>query len=407
MSMVASRSTHEFEENNQTSRVATFTGVMMFWAAAFVPVYLAMGGIKCSIVLLSGCVIALSILVSLRIGVSTRICGNLLCAAAFYVYAALAVFCGGRWAPTTIWFVSMPVLSMAVRGVGSAVFWSSAGLVAILIFTVMDYAGVTLPAEIGPTQLTLLHSLGLAALLMCFFVLAYVMMRFERRAREVLREANSLLQLESSSDALTNIGNRRYFDRVIAEEWNRHRREQMPLTLILIDLDFFKEFNDLRGHLAGDSVLRLIASAIQAGTRQQDIVARFGGEEFVVVLPSTCEQIASEVTFRIRGEIDALNILHPRSPVSRKVTVSIGTTTVIPREQRTYFDMLRQADEALYIAKAAGRDRVMHAKDLLTSRRSTGPSDARSPTPNPETGAPPLVGPIFPVDAGSQHEAQR
>jgi diguanylate cyclase (GGDEF)-like protein len=372
-----------------------------------VPVYLALGGVKCSIVLLSGCVIALSVLVSLRIGVSTRICGNLICFAAFYVYTALAVFCGGRWAPTTIWYVSMPVLAMAVRGTGAAVFWSSAGLLAILAFTVMDYVGIVLPPEMGPRQISLIHSLGLSALLICFFVLAYVMMRFERRAREVLREANSWLQLESSSDALTNIGNRRYFDRVIAEEWNRHRREQMPLTLVLIDLDYFKEFNDLRGHLAGDSVLRLIASAIQAGTRQQDIVARFGGEEFVVVMPATCEQTAAEVTFRIRGEIDALNILHPRSPVSRKVTVSIGTTTVVPREQRTYFDMLRQADEALYIAKAAGRDRVMHSKDLLSSRRASGPSDARSPTPNPEAAGPMLPGFIFPIDTGTSHEARR
>lgn len=405
--MIGSQSTRPFEENNQTSRVATFTGVMMFWAAAFVPVYLALGGVKCSIVLLSGCVIALSVLVSLRIGVSTRICGNLICFAAFYVYTALAVFCGGRWAPTTIWYVSMPVLAMAVRGTGAAVFWSSAGLLAILAFTVMDYVGIVLPPEMGPRQISLIHSLGLSALLICFFVLAYVMMRFERRAREVLREANSWLQLESSSDALTNIGNRRYFDRVIAEEWNRHRREQLPLTLVLIDLDYFKEFNDLRGHLAGDSVLRLIASAIQAGTRQQDIVARFGGEEFVVVMPATCEQTAAEVTFRIRGEIDALNILHPRSPVSRKVTVSIGTTTVVPREQRTYFDMLRQADEALYIAKAAGRDRVMHSKDLLSSRRASGPSDARSPTPNPEAAGPMLPGFIFPIDSGTSHEVRR
>jgi diguanylate cyclase (GGDEF)-like protein len=368
---------------------------------------LVLGGVKCSVVLLSGCVLALSVLVSLRIGVSTRICSNLICFAAFYVYTALAIFCGGRWAPTTIWYVSMPVLAMAVRGTGAAVFWSSAGLLAILIFTLMDYAGIVLPPEMGPWQISLIHSLGLSALLICFFVLAYVMMRFERRAREVLREANSWLQLESSSDALTNIGNRRYFDRVIAEEWNRHRREQMPLTLVLIDLDFFKEFNDLRGHLAGDSVLRLIASAIQAGTRQQDIVARFGGEEFVVVMPATCEQTAAEVTFRIRGEIDALNILHPRSPVSRKVTVSIGTTTIIPREQRTYFDMLRQADEALYIAKAAGRDRVMHSKDLLSSRRSTGPSDARTPTLNPEAAGPMLPGFVFPLDCGSSHEARR
>lgn len=406
--MVATKPNRDFEEDNQSSRVATFTGVMMFWAAAFMPVYLAMGGFKCAMVLLSGCVIALSILVSLRMGASSRVCGHLLCGAAFYVYTALAVFCGGRWAPTTIWYVSMPVLSMAVRGAGAACFWSSAGVIAIMVFTLLDYGGFALPSELSPNQLKAMHTLGLTALLMCFFVLAYVMMRFERRAREVLREANNWLRLESSSDALTNIGNRRYFDRVIVEEWHRHQREQLPLTLALIDLDYFKEFNDLHGHLAGDSVLRLIASAIQAGTRREDTVARFGGEEFVVVLPATSEQAAAEVALRIRGEIDALNILHPRSPVSRKVTVSIGTTTVIPRDQRTYFDMLRQADEALYIAKAAGRDRVMHAKDLQAPRRSSGVIEAAPPSSaSSEPAATPLIVPVFPLDSGASSELHR
>jgi|GEM_PF-1991890 len=399
--MVAFRPSRVSDEDRQTSRIATFTGVMMFWAAAFVPVYLAMGGIKCSIVLVSGCLAALSILVSLRIGVSTLVCGNLLCAAAFYVYTALAVFCGGRWAPTTIWYVSMPVLSLAVVGTTSACYWSTAGLLAILTFSVFEYNGFRMPSEIAEPQLALLHTFGLMGLLLCLHVLAYVMMRFERRARDVLSEANTWLQLESSSDALTNIANRRYFDRIVEEEWNRHQRDKLPLTLALIDLDYFKEFNDLRGHLAGDTVLRLIASAIQAGTRRHDLVARFGGEEFVVILPNTTEQRVPEVTNRIRSEIDALNILHPRSPVSRKVTISIGTTTTIPGDQGTHFDLLRQADEALYIAKAAGRDRVVHATGVQPSEKTEfGPQIVQAATDltHSETA---IVSPTFPLDSGS------
>ncbi len=358
--MAADKPSPDSEGVRQTGRVATFTGVMLFWAAAFVPVYLALGGIQCSIVLVSGCLFALAILYAIRAGVSTSLCGHMLCGAAFYVYTVLAILCGGRWAPTTIWYVSMPVLSLAVGGTSAACIWSAAGLMAIVVFSVLDYSGVVIPSELAPPQLILLHSLGLAALLLCFFVLAYVMMRFERRAREVLRDANQWLQLASTSDSLTNVANRRCFDEVFEREWNRHLREQLPLTLALIDLDYFKDFNDIYGHLAGDNVLRQIAAAIQNGIRRNDMVARFGGEEFVVILPNTGEQTAPEITANIRNEIDRLGIEHPRSNVSRKVTISIGATTIVPCEVRSHNDLLRRADEALYLAKAAGRDRVIH-----------------------------------------------
>ena len=362
--------------DRETNRVATFTGVMMFWAAVFVPVYLSMGGVKCAIVLVLGCAIALSILICLRLGVFTRACGNMLCGAAFFVYTMLSIFCGGRWAPTTIWYVSMPVLSMAVLGAGGARFWSLAGLFAIVVFTVLDYRGVQLPSELDPSQLILIHALGLAALLLCFYVLAYVMMRFEQRAKETLREANRWLQRESSSDALTNVANRRYFDRVIEQEWNLHLRDRLPLAVVLIDLDYFKEFNDHFGHLAGDRVLRLIAAAIQAGVRRGDVVARFGGEEFVVILPNSGELAVRDVAARIRREIDELNVDHPHSLVSRKVTISVGTTTVIPADDRTHLDLLRHADQSLYLAKSAGRDRVVHTTGLPLP---TGPKADSAP----------------------------
>jgi diguanylate cyclase (GGDEF)-like protein len=259
----------------------------------------------------------------------------------------------------------MPVLAMAVLGAGGARVWSLAGLVAIVAFTVLDYRGVQLPSELDPSQLLLLHALGLTALLVCFYVLAYVMMRFEQRAKDTLREANRWLQRESSSDALTNLANRRYFDRAIEQEWNLHLRNRMPLAVVLIDLDYFKEFNDLYGHLAGDRVLKLIAAAIRAGVRRGDVVARFGGEEFVVILPNAGEVAVRDVTERIRREIDGLNIDHPHSLVSRKVTISLGTTTVVPSDDRTHLDLVRHADRALYTAKAAGRDRAIHTTDPL------------------------------------------
>lgn len=361
---------HDPDDIRQASRVAAFTGVMLFWAIVFVPVYIAVGGMECAVVLLAGCVIALINLVGLQRGVPTRTCGNLLCAIAFAVYTGLSYYCGGRWAPSIVWYVSIPVVSMVVCGAGWAGLWTAFSVLAIGIFTLLDNYGVVLPTVVGSSDLVILHTLGLTGLLLCCYVLAYVITRFERHSRDVLRQANRWLQMESTSDALTKIANRRCFDQVLEHEWNRHRRDSLPLTIVLIDLDFFKEFNDLRGHLAGDNVLRLIASAIQAGVhRRDDLVARFGGEEFVVILPNTSDRYVREIVERIREQVAELNILHPRSQVSHKVTISLGTATTVPGHICNHLDLLRKADEALYSAKAAGRDRVVYAAEMARGHR--------------------------------------
>lgn len=354
---------HSPDDVRQVSRVAAFTGVMVFWALIFVPIYMILGSPACANVLLMGAVIGLANLICLERGVSTRFCGNVLCGVAFYVYTGLAILNGGMWAPVTSWYVSMPVVSLVVCTTRWACFWTIASIAAIATFSAFDFLEVPLPTVIGPGEAKVLHVLGLVGLVLCFFVLAYVMMRFEKYSREVLCEANRWLQLESTSDSLTNIGNRRYFDQVFEQEWKRHRREQMPLSVALIDLDFFKEFNDVRGHLAGDNVLRLVAAAIQAGIhRRDDVVARFGGEEFVVVLPNTPASAVTHVLESIRDQVRKLAIQHPRSPIGALVTISIGTTTAVPSDDRTHFDLLHEADEALYRAKAAGRDCIVQAQ---------------------------------------------
>lgn len=363
-SMSSSHSWLDLDDVRQASRVGVFTGVMAFWAVVFVPIYYAMGSFSCALVLLSGAGIAFGNLIALRRRVSAAICGNILCCGAFYVYTAMAIFCGGRWAPTAIWYVSMPVLSMVVCGMGWTYFWTAASLLAIGAFTALDYAGVEIPTALSVSELEFLHTLGLVALVLCFHALAYVMTRFERHSRETLRAANRWLQQESSLDPLTRIANRRCFDEAFEREWRKHCREQLPLTVALIDLDFFKEFNDLHGHLAGDQVLRMIAGAIQAGVRRcDDVVARYGGEEFVVILPQTDERLAPVIVERMRREVQSLNIRHPHSLVHNRVTISIGIATAIPSKDQAHFDLLRRADEALYRAKAEGRDRVIHATD--------------------------------------------
>ena len=371
--MTSLQPSKEPDDLRQSSRAAAFTAVMLFWAAVFAPVHFAMGGTQCTVVLISGCVLSVGILVAIHLNVPTTLCGNALCAAACYVYTGLALCCGGRWGPSVDWYVTLPVLSLVVCGTRWACLWTAVSLVAVGAFSTLDQTGIKIQSEISPEHLAILHSLGLGGLVLCCFALAFTMLHFERHSRRVLREANHWLQVESAFDALTRVANRRGFDQVFDHEWRRHRRDQLPLTVALIDLDFFKEFNDLRGHLAGDGVLRRVAGAIQSGVRRRDdVVARYGGEEFVVVLPNTPEQHAALVIENIRTQVALLGIAHPHPVVNAMVTISIGTATMVPANEHTPFDLIRLADEALYRAKAAGRDRAVHA----SSHAATPPETA-------------------------------
>lgn len=353
------------DDVRQASRVGVFTCVMLCCAVVFIPVYALLGDNRCVVALVIGCASGVTILLALRLNVPAVICGNGVCATVFYVYTALAIYCGGRGAPTTYWYVTIPVLSLVMCGTGWAIFWTACSLTAVVTFNVLNHRGVEFPAVLSPTDLLIVHLLGLIGLTLCFFALAYLLLKFEKEARRILHEANHWLQLESSLDALTRVANRRCFDKVLEQEWQRHLHQQLPLTIVLIDLDYFKEFNDIYGHLAGDKVLRRAASAIQAGTRcRDDIVARFGGEEFVVILPKTCEQHVPEIVERMREELAALNIQHVGSTVSSQVTISVGTATTVPTVDQTRFELLRRADKALYRAKAEGRDRAVYANDV-------------------------------------------
>jgi diguanylate cyclase (GGDEF)-like protein len=157
-------------------------------------------------------------------------------------------------------------------------------------------------------------------------------------------------------DALTGIANRRNFDETAAKEWDRGVRDKQPLTLLLLDVDFFKRFNDFYGHTAGDVCLRNIAQAIQSCIlRTSDIVARYGGEEFVILLPNTETIGGIRIAQRMIEAVDALAIAHARSDAAPHVTISIGISTVIATPQLSLKYVLDAADKALYQAKKQGR----------------------------------------------------
>ncbi len=173
-----------------------------------------------------------------------------------------------------------------------------------------------------------------------------------------LQRANQQLENMVMVDELTQIANRRCFDNRLNSVWQYLLREQGFVSLLLCDIDYFKQYNDTYGHATGDDCLRFIAQAFkQSVKRSRDLVARYGGEEFVVILPNTDSGGAFHVAQEIHKAIQQLNIPHAASPVKHHVTLSIGIATVTPTSQMVPLDLIEAADQALYQAKANGRDR--------------------------------------------------
>lgn len=186
--------------------------------------------------------------------------------------------------------------------------------------------------------------------------------RVKERTNE-LEKANRKLEQLTFTDGLTGIRNRRYFDRSVETEFHRACREQQPLSLLVIDIDHFKKFNDDYGHLIGDDCLRAVAHTIRGQIhRDTDVVARYGGEEFVVLMPNTDETGANHIAEKIRQQVESLDfrVEGERAPV----TISIGGITHTPKDTKGQELFVAAADEALYASKASGRNRsTLYAVD--------------------------------------------
>ena len=191
---------------------------------------------------------------------------------------------------------------------------------------------------------------------------------FNWRLRQQLEENQRLqdeLRALTITDPLTGLHNRRHFDIVLAKEWERARRNHRPLAVLFIDIDYFKSYNDYRGHRAGDDCLAAVGKAIgHSLQRPADLAARYGGDEFVVLLPDTDTDGAFDVAGRVLAAIGALDIPHVASPLGR-VTSSIGAAQVVPAMNDIPGVLLERADRALYAAKQAGRNGVMAAPTYL------------------------------------------
>ncbi|WP_171006480.1 PleD family two-component system response regulator [Pseudomonas sp. 2FG] len=180
-----------------------------------------------------------------------------------------------------------------------------------------------------------------------------------RESQQQLLDTNLVLQRLMNSDGLTGLSNRRHFDEYLELEWRRALREQSQLSLLMIDVDYFKHYNDGFGHLAGDEVLRQVAIAIRAGgSRPTDLPARYGGEEFAMVLPSTSPGGARLVAEKIRLAVVALQIPHISPLPDSCLTVSAGVATLTPKQGGSSRLLIQAADQGLYLAKRSGRNQV-------------------------------------------------
>ena len=178
-------------------------------------------------------------------------------------------------------------------------------------------------------------------------------------ANVALTTANSRLEAYSQTDGLLGIANRACFDSRLANEWSRAIREQYPVGILMIDVDFFKNYNDRYGHQAGDTCLQAVAKAVSGRiVRALDLLARYGGEEFVVILPNTSAQGAQKLALDMCDAVSGLNIPHTASTVADHVTVSIGVASILPDRHSSPDEAVAAADRALYAAKHQGRNQV-------------------------------------------------
>lgn len=192
------------------------------------------------------------------------------------------------------------------------------------------------------------------------YVLGLVLDITERKkAEQKLKETNQILEHLSNVDGLTSVLNRRNFEENLSREWMLAIRESTPLSLILIDIDHFKDYNDTYGHLQGDDCLRQVAEVLKSAINQPtDFVARYGGEEFAILLPKTDGNGALLLAEKLRAQIEALQIPHEGSKVSHYVTISAGVAAITPEYGSLAKELISNTDQALYQAKKEGRNRV-------------------------------------------------
>lgn len=252
------------------------------------------------------------------------------------------------------------------------------------VCTALLPVGLMLSPSVGVPYWIVIANTLISTLLL--WTTAALGLRLKRVSEEVesgrvqLAVANRELARLARSDHLTRVANRRYFDEQLAVEFRRASREDSVLSLMLLDIDYFKSYNDLAGHQAGDGCLVEVAQSIARGVRRpSDFVARYGGEEFALLLPGTDLAGAIERAEAIRQAIENLSLPHPDERANKRVTISIGVAALHPQRQRAgVTELVEAADRALYLAKNNGRNTVRAYDWDAAETTPESPSRARA-----------------------------
>jgi len=280
--------------------------------------------------------------------------------------APITVFALYQFQLAALSIISSLLILMLLRfGMG----WASMAmlLVAVIANLYIVHGPLKLdPSGYGATPILRLQ-VFLAAILFMLYSVSVVMER-NRIAEKKLQAAYRVMEGMAVIDSLTGLANRRRLDDYLETEWRRAFRERKPLSMVLVDVDLFKLYNDTYGHLRGDECLKIIAGSVrEVAARRVDLVCRFGGEEFAVILPNTPAEGAATVANGIFAALRLRNLTHSASPFGA-VTVSAGCATVIPEVGQPALDLIELADRALYTAKDRGRNQVCVARASTVPR---------------------------------------
>jgi diguanylate cyclase (GGDEF)-like protein len=291
----------------------------------------------------------------LRATRSIAIAREVFLCAVFFNFTWLTFSLGGVNAPTAGWLITAPVVAMFLGGVATAVFWLTMSCAAVAAIYILPLVGIPLPPH--PVKdmdlLYLLCDLGLY-LVIVVFVLLFELTKTQGFIK--LEQALNVINELAIRDELTGSHNRRHLIGLIEQERERVLKGTAPFCVCLLDIDFFKRINDTYGHAAGDAVLRSFAVTVQKQTRESDAFGRYGGEEFLLMLPETSLEDAMLFAERVRMGIERLVFRDISSDL--KVSVSIGVAQF--RLGETIGQTVTRADEALYMAKSSGRNRVVN-----------------------------------------------
>lgn len=285
---------------------------------------------------------------------------------AFYLFFIVLGITGGPDGNGYLWIYTFPLMSSFLAGPRRGTLWS-ASLITILLAAVLSFPENQYIAEYHPTRLIRLTASFSIVTLFSFITDGIIIYSFHKmhemkRKLEItiteLHQSREELQQQAIHDGLTGIYNRRFFNQTITTWTIQAKRHNSYTALFMIDVDYFKKYNDCFGHLKGDSVLKSVSVAIQKSLRREsDMVFRYGGEEFVVMLTKTTPKTTRELSEKIMHNIRRCNILHPESPYG-VISISMGVVEWDSMEDIVAEEFIERADSALYKAKANGRNRI-------------------------------------------------